>query len=87
MKNEINEIKVHHRDILKKTFKRDLTDRILGKRKYTHSGRHTAGNSMLYLQSSNTNPETTNSVNFLRKLKSYCQHFVPSHWRGEKFIK
>lgn len=43
MKNEINEIKVHHRDILKKTFKRDRTDRILGKRKYTHSGRHSAG--------------------------------------------
>lgn len=30
MKNEINEIKVHHRDILKKTYKRDRTDRILG---------------------------------------------------------
>lgn len=83
MKNEINEIKVHHRDILKKHLKEiEQIESLVKENIRTLEDIHresTVVSAIIEYKSRHNE--------FLRKLKSYCQHFVPSHWIGEKFIK
>lgn len=86
MKKEINEIKVHHRDILKKHLKKiEQIESLVKENIHTLEDIQRESNVLSAIIEYRSRNNELGKL--LQKLKSYCLHFVPSHWIGEKFIK